>query len=217
MEVEWDWQAGGPPVRSLIPARRPAADAMSRHAPVHMSCQTTGTYIVLESGLEYELARELDRDPDVVWIGTQPALLVFADGSRHVPDLLSEHSDGCVTVWDARPMERRDEDFVRITGLTAAACAQVGWHYALYDAAVTARRLNLLWLATYRHRPEWPHTAAVARLLAHVAPTATVDDLLALDEGDGHLIAVMWHLLWSGELVVNLDEPIRPGTVVSRR
>jgi hypothetical protein len=55
----WDWRDGPPQPRDLALARRTAADSMSRHAPVRMMCQTTGTFLMLESGLDYELARQL--------------------------------------------------------------------------------------------------------------------------------------------------------------
>lgn len=213
--MDWDWAKGAPCVRSLAPARRPAAGAMSRHAPIHMACQTTGTFLILESGLEHELARELDRDPSVVWIAAQPALITFADGARHVPDLVAEHADGRVVIWDARPADRRGEDFYRTADLTREACHAVGWEYELFDTAATTRRLNLVWLTCFRRRPEWPHHAAKVRLLERAAEIVTIGELMALDEGDGHLIATMWHLLWTGDLVVDLDERITLSSEVS--
>ncbi|MGW9467376.1 TnsA-like heteromeric transposase endonuclease subunit [Cellulosimicrobium funkei] len=215
--MDWDWAKGAPRVPSLAPARRAAADALSRHAPVHMSCRTTGGFLVLESGLEHELARELDRDPDVMWIAAQPVLITFTNGSRHVPDLAAEHVDGRVVVWDARPAERRDEKFLRVAELTQQACTAVGWEYKLYDTADTTRRLNLMWLTCFRHRPEWPHHAAKIRLLEYAAASTTVGDLMALDQGDGHVIATMWHLLWAGDLVVDLDARITAVSKVQRR
>lgn len=213
-DLAWDWRQGELPVRDLAPARRPAADAMSRHAPVHMACQTTGTVLVLESGLEHELARELDRDPSVAWIVAQPAMLRFEGEPGHVPDLLAEHEDGRVVVWDARPHEKRGAEFLRAAVLTEQACLAVGWEYALFDTAATARRLNLIWLANYRHRPGWPHHAAKCHLLERAVATVTIQELMELDEGDGQLIALLWHLLWTGELVVDLDEQITGTSLV---
>ncbi|CAM3539494.1 hypothetical protein GCM10007368_30550 [Isoptericola cucumis] len=187
---------------------------MSRHAPVQAHCQTTGTRLILESGLEYELARELDRDPGVVWIVAQPALMTFVDGARHVPDVACEHDDGRIVVWDARPSERRDEKFLHKARLTEQACTEVGWEYSLYDTAHDARRLNMLWLASFRQEPSWPHHGARLRLEAACRKRATVAELLQLDSGDGHTIALMWHLLWTSELVVDLDARITADSVV---
>ncbi|MEN5073110.1 TnsA-like heteromeric transposase endonuclease subunit [Isoptericola cucumis] len=216
-DIEWDWSLGALSIRFLLPARRTVADSMSRHAPVRMHCQTTGSSLVLESGLEYELARELDRDPSVAWIVAQPMLITFADGTRHVPDIACEHADGRVVVWDARPSDRRDEGFMRQARLTEEACTDVGWEYALYDSAEDARRLNMLWLACFRHQPAWPHHAARMRLQKAGRRSATVGELMALDAGDGQTTATMWHLLWTGSLTVDLDARITADTAVRLR
>ncbi|MEP7765922.1 hypothetical protein [Sanguibacter sp. 25GB23B1] len=179
-----------------------------------MACQTTGASLLLESGLEYELARELDRDASVTWLVAQPVLLRLEGGIRHVPDLLAEHQGGRVVVWDARPIERRDEGFVHVAELTELACRAVGWECALYDTADTARRLNLMWLASFRHCPDWPHVGAKSRLMERTASPVTISELMELDDGDGHLIGLMWHLLWTGDLVVSLDERVTGATVV---
>jgi hypothetical protein len=180
-----------------------------------MWCLTTESSLVLESGLEYELARSLDREPTVVWLVAQPARLTFDDGTSHVPDLLAEHADGRVVIWDARPEHRQDERFQQAAELTRRACAQVGWEYAVHAGLSPARRLNLLWLTVFRNRPKWPHHDAQRELLAHAHEGVTVGDVLASDAGDGHLTAAMWHLMWTGELVVDLDVPITATTLVT--
>ncbi|GHH70330.1 TnsA-like heteromeric transposase endonuclease subunit [Promicromonospora soli] len=212
---EWDWRSGAPQTRDLAPSRRPAADAMSRHAPVRMMSQTTGAFLLLESGLEYELARQLDREPNVVWLVGQPLLLEFKGGPRHTPDLLAEHADGRVVVWDARPVEKRDEKFERVAELTERACESVGWEYALFDSPDTTEQLNLFWLRNYRHAPGWPHLDLRRHLLRRAATPVSIGDVLGSDQGDGHLTAVMWHLLWTGELVIDISQRITPETLVT--
>ena len=211
----WDWELGTPPTRDLVSVRQPAADAMSRHAPVRMWSATTGDYILLESGLEYELARSLDRDPSVAWIVAQPAAVTFDDGAVHVPDLLVEHMDGRVVVWDVRPRERQDERFHRTAELTAQACREVGWGYEVHAGFAPARHLNLLWLGVFRIPPSWPTTESRRQLLGLARGGAAVADVLAHDAGDGQLTALMWHLIWSGELVFDLDHAINAATVLT--
>lgn len=188
---------------------------MSRHAPVRMMSQTTGSWLLLESGLEYELARQLDRDPDVTWLVAQPFQLRFKGGPQHTPDLLAEHVDGRVVVWDARPIEKRDEKFERVADLTARVCESVGWEYAVFDSPETTEQLNLLWLRNYRHTPGWPHADLRRHLLRWATTPTAIGDILGSDQGDGHLITVMWHLLWTGELVIDITQRITPETTVT--
>jgi hypothetical protein len=182
-----------------------------------MSCRTTGGVLLLDSGLEYELARELDRDRDVTWIVSQPAQIIFPDGTKHVPDILAEHADGHVVIWDARPVARRDDCFSLVAALTKDACDDLGWSYELYGGGENARSLNLAWLTCFRRPPRWPHHAAQMLILEEAAAPTTVSALMKLDSGDGHAIALMWHMMWSGELIVDPDAPITPSSPVCRR
>ena len=210
----WDWSKGAPPVGSLRPVRSTASGSMSRHIPVLAHCRTSGGHLELESGLEHDLVRRLDRDPVVDQLVAQPVVLVWPDGRRHVPDLLSRSTDGSVTLWDCRPLERTDEIFEEVCDRTLGACEQVGWHYEVFTGLSEVQRLNLLWLHSSRRRPRWTdHCRPVLRKLIGEGPVA-VDRVLACDDGDGLLVAVLWHLVWSGELVMDLDQPITGGSLV---
>ncbi|MDN5793213.1 MAG: hypothetical protein L0H22_09185, partial [Brevibacterium aurantiacum] len=74
--------------------RTPKSKAKSRHVPMYAYSITTRGHIRLESGLEHDLLRELDRRPDVAWLVSQPMRLRLpAKRARrrleHTPDLLS--------------------------------------------------------------------------------------------------------------------------------
>ncbi|WP_081829814.1 TnsA-like heteromeric transposase endonuclease subunit [Paraoerskovia marina] len=211
----WDWSRGDPPLRRLKPVRRPAADAMSRHTPVRIACQTTGSTLLVESTLELEAARSLDRDCDVEWIVAQPVAIQFDDGRTHVVDLLAVHTGGKRVLWDVRPDVRQNDKFRQVAALTREATASVGWGYEVFGTQPNARRLNVMWLATFRRPPKWPHARIASVLLRTAAPGVALGALLALDEGDGHLIATMWHLIWTGDLAINVDEPLTANSRVS--
>ena len=68
--------------------------ARSGHIPVYAFSVTTGGHLRLESGLEHDLVRELDRHLDVNWLVAQPCLLRLAARRRgrrleHTPDPLA--------------------------------------------------------------------------------------------------------------------------------
>ena len=52
--------------------RTPKAKAKSKHVPVYAYAVTIRRHLHLESGLEHDLVRELDRQPDVTWLVAQP-------------------------------------------------------------------------------------------------------------------------------------------------
>lgn len=208
-------------VTKLKRTRTPKVKARSGHIPVYAYSMTTRTHLHLESGLEHDLLRDLDRRPDVTWLVAQPCLLRLPAKRRgrrleHTPDLLSRHDDGSVRLWDFRPAERQDDDFALKARLTAKACADVGWHHEVFAGMTRVRRVNLMWLHAYRRPMPW--CAASLRLLGEcLEPTGTIGDVLNQDAGGGHVVSAMWHAIWSGQAECDLDRPFTRATQITLR
>jgi hypothetical protein len=172
---------------------------------------TTGGWLFLESGLEHELATWLDRQRDVTWLVGQPVLLRWEDGTKHFPDALSAHRDGSVTIWDVRAPEERDDTFMVMSTRTRAACEKAGWRYELFGGLDPVAALNLRWIAGARRAPEWL-VPAKAILQVVLADGGSVGDVIAADDDRGFLTSAMWHLVWSGEIEMDLNAPWDQGS-----
>jgi hypothetical protein len=172
-----------------------------------------GNHLMLESGLEHDLVRVLDRDPEVLWLVPQPLLMEWGAGnrSRHVPDLLSLGANGAVTVWDIKtPQAATSAAFVEVQQLTGRACKAVGWRYKTFSGMPTVQRHNLLWLHSYRSRPAWADQWETELL-------ARAEDGCALARLVGPVseqTAVTWHLIWTGRLRVDLTSRLTALTEV---
>lgn len=207
----WDWSRGAPRIQSLMPTRRPRSGDRSSHVPVRAYSMRTETMLHLESGLEHDLVRRLDRDASVAWIVPQPCKLTFTgDGKplKHNPDLLVMSVSGDIALWDARPAERTDELFLRKAQATAAACEQVGWTHQIFHGLDAVERLNLLWLHGFRRQEDW-HVDWRPRLLDHlesVEGPVALGEMLALDDGSSDGISTLWHLLWAGAIGIDVTE-----------
>lgn len=215
----WNW-LGGPPDLSLLQSyRRPASGSASRHIPVRAYSYTTGGHMALESGLEHDLLRLLDRDSSVTWIVSQPFLLVWRPGrgktsKRHVPDLLSADVDGGVTVWDVKsPAGAESSKFSEIREITRLACEEHGWHYDVFTGLQPVHRHNLLWLHAYRRRPAWADVYESGLVAASVGG-AKLGDLVRGDASHER-VAVLWHLIWTGRLTVDLEHRLTAGSEVT--
>ena len=133
----------------------PVRQFTSRKGQRHLSglwwSATTGGHVGFESWLERDHLLNLDFDPTVVGIASQPFWRHWIDAAgkpdSHAPDFFARRSDGSAVVVDCRPVERRRPRDVAKFEATARACALAGWEYRLLgevDALVTA---NLRWLA----------------------------------------------------------------------
>ncbi|MGO0578248.1 TnsA-like heteromeric transposase endonuclease subunit [Ornithinimicrobium panacihumi] len=217
--LSWDWEQGSPEPRSLASVRRPSSSEKHRHVPVHAHCCTTGSVVLVESGLEHELLLDLDRDRAVVWLVAQPFRLHYRlpGSSRrrpHTPDLLSLDTDGQVTVWDARPTPRQDSKFQAAAAATRRACDQLSWDYQIHHGHGPVRAGNLRWLSAYRHPGPWVGAATPELRALATAMGARIGDVLDADHGAGHLTSALWHLCWTGSIGLDLDQPLTRTTPI---
>lgn len=214
--ITWDWSSGRPDPRQLLPVRRPTSGALSKHVPVRAFTATTGSHLRLESGLEHDLVRMVDRDAAVTWIVSQPCLLKWGSGRStrcHVPDLLTTGADGAISVWDVKSREAAaSEAFAETQALTADACARVGWRYLVFTGLPAVHRHNLIWLHGFRHRPAWSERYEPL-VLASCARGSTLGDLLS--GADADTSAVMWHLIWTGQLKIDITQRLVPAALVT--
>lgn len=210
VETVWLWQVqGAPPLHQLVSIRTPRSSASNRHIPVTAYTLTNSAVVHLESGLEHDLVRMLDRDSTVLRIISQPFQLSWhtEEPVTHFPDLLTQHIDGSVTVWDARPKEMQDDDFQAKSIVTRRACEQVGWRYTVFVGTTVTERMNMLWLHGFRRKPPWAtHFKQQMRQLA-VRGETTVGSFLSADDGTGELKTVFWHMVWTGALDIDMTVP----------
>jgi len=117
------------------PVRRFTSRKGQRHLSGLWWSATTGGHVGFESWLERDHLLNLDFDPTVVGIASQPFWLHWIDAAgkpdSHAPDFFARRSDGSAVVVDCRPVERRRPRDVAKFDATARACALAGWEYRL--------------------------------------------------------------------------------------
>jgi hypothetical protein len=152
-----------------------------------------------------------DFEPEVEWICEQPLRLRYGRNAKpasHVPDLLVWRA-GTPELCDVKSVERLDDpEFqaqVRATGL---ACAEAGMRYRVLAEPNRQLLVNVRWLAGFRERPSDPDGERARMLSVLAAGPCTVDELVS--EAREPMLArpVLMHLLWAGEALADLSEPI---------
>jgi hypothetical protein len=153
-----------------------------------------------------------------VGIASQPFWLFFTTpegkSRSHAPDYFARLADGSALVLDCRPTSRiKDKDRVAFEA-TRSACAVLGWRYEVVDAPAATLLANVRWLAGYRHpRHHLPDTADALRA-AFAVPTGLVTGAQSVGDPIA-VLPMLFHLLWSQALHVDLSTPLHPDAIVT--
>lgn len=158
----------------------------------------------------------MDFDLRVEAFAAQPFRLEWGErGGRcvHTPDFFARRRDGVGVVVDCRPQERIESRDRELFDGTAGVCEAVGWEYRLVSGHDPVWLGNVRWLAGYRlarFRLE-PAATALLAVFADPAPLA----LGAAGVGDPiAVLPVLYHLLWRGELRVEMRQRLDGLSVV---
>lgn len=174
---------------------------------------STRSHVAYASLEELQLLLALDHQQTVTGILSQPFLLKFVRDDRrenHVPDYFVVRSNGDQEVWDVRPLDRIDGRLTRKALLTREFCRAVGFRYRVFDGMNSVTKLTLTFLHAYsdtrRYRPD---AAAAASLLEHFTPESNLRSALAeLDPAPRWIRMWVYHLLWRGDLEMDLSKPL---------
>jgi hypothetical protein len=205
----------GEPFERALPVRSFSSFKGQRNFTGLYWAATSCSLVGYESWVERDAVMSLDFDPAVVALASQPFRIAWADGEReHTPDYFVRLVDGTGVVVDVRPKELVDEATAEVFAFTARVCEEVGWQFRHVGDLDQPYRVNLRWLARYRHRR--CHQAWAADRLREVFGEPV--PLLAGAERVGDRLAVLpvlYHLLWRHELVADLTStPLGADTVV---
>ena len=179
--------------------------------PGHWFSTTAGRFLEYESLLERDWMLLLDFDREVEWICEQPLRLRYSKDdkrARHVPDLLVWRA-GTPELCDVKSVERlEDPEFVAQVRATGLACAEAGMGYRVLAEPDRQLLVNVRWLAGFRERPADPDGERARMVSVLAAGLSTVGELLSGAREPLLARPVLMHLLWAGEALADLSEPI---------
>ncbi|MFF7192514.1 TnsA-like heteromeric transposase endonuclease subunit [Streptomyces sp. NPDC008079] len=181
---------------------------------------TTNDHVIYESRLELTRLLFADFDPLVQNIKAQPFLLkssVNGKIRKHIPDYLLITKQGSVVV-DVKPRRRLSHSDVAFTfEWTRQAVESRGWQYEVWSEPPEAALENVRFLAGYRRKwlfsPELLDELRSSDLNGVALGEAVhlLPDWPAL-----HVRAALHHLLWTGDLVADLGQPLSSHLVLRR-
>ncbi|MFI2507904.1 TnsA-like heteromeric transposase endonuclease subunit [Streptomyces sp. NPDC018972] len=181
---------------------------------------TVSDHVIYESRLELARLLLADFDPSVRHIAAQPFLvkaLVQGKLRKHIPDYLLMTQEGPL-IADVKPKRRLDKPEVAFTfAWTRQVVQGCGWRYQVWSEPAPTPLENVRFLAGYRREWLFP-----GDLLDAVAPN--VVDGMTLGEAADRVAgfvpelarAGVFHLLWSGRLMTDLQRPLSASHVLRR-
>jgi hypothetical protein len=172
--------------------------------------------VEFESRLEREYLLAADAAVDVVAIAAQPLALLWPRGTpdqhNHVLDFFVRLASGDGRLVDVRAPDRVKKNSVQFA-MTRDVCGEIGWQYEVFTGLPRAYSQNLRWLAGYRHDRHAPggDTAGAIRT-CFATPVTLQAGLRKASTATGLSLAVVTvhvlHLLWRGQLSVELSAPL---------
>lgn len=204
----------------VAPMRAFPSYKRQRHFPGKWWSATTNRHIGYESWLERDQLMLLDFDPGVSGIASQPLWLFWQEGGKrrsHIPDYFARRTDGASGVIDCRPGNRIKARDATAFMTTRQACQEIGWTYELVGVPDPVRTANVRWLAGYRHPRHGKADVAAALLevfrgdpMPLMVGAREVGDRLAV-------LPVLFHLMWTQQLTVDLAAPLDAGSLAAAR
>ena len=226
---------------TYLPVRESANFRQRRNRIGYLWMSKLGQLRAFESLLEQSILLDLDRDPSVRRVWSQPFRVDGLDpnrGGRYVrptPDLLIEDHHEKLQVVEVKPKRRVDypdeSDYAgNLEGFEKAVrrwqrlgdslkyqseqLGQIDISVAVRSELPEARRKNLEYLALYR-RP-LPKNDSLAETVLDAAAHGPVEVIDLAEEAGGFVAAmpVVMHLVWHRHLHIDLDEPLNTHTIV---
>lgn len=199
-------------LRELRPYRRVVSRPWSRGRVRWQPVLSLARSVLCESRLEALRVIEIDRTVPLAWLVTQPLAIESVLGrrstARHVPGLLYADQEGVVTLENVRPVELRDERFVRHSAMARELAMLLGWAYLESGCWPGATAENLWLLRRYAMvRPDAGVVTRVREAFSRRLFWRLGELRIELELGPVEYPTLM-QLMWCGDVVTNLREPI---------
>lgn len=198
-----------------LPVRDMPAFKGMRSKPGFQWMSRTGRMVRFESRLEWFVLLDMDFDPQIVDVSSQPFRILFRETElgllSHVPDFFARCIDGRGVVVDVKPRALLDKRL--IAGqfeATAALCARVGWVHRVVSEPSLEYAMNVRWLSRFRRAPEHVDVVAPVAFDAAAGGVSWFSLVHTVIKETGIppmlVIPALGHLAWQRELVLPLED-----------
>ena len=192
----------GIPFESADRVRTPRSWKHKRNYTGQYWAAATGGHVWFESLYERVALMQLDRDPQVAAISSQPMWINWAGTSRrHAPDFFVRFGDGSAAVVDVKPLALIEPDDAEAFDWTSILCRELGWDYFVVRDVSESEGRNLRFLSGYRYE-RWRDWAAIEIVHSHAGESTRLSEWASLLEGVvPQPLGAVYSALWWRDLV----------------
>jgi hypothetical protein len=183
------------------------------------------THIKYESRFEKTALTYMDFRGNASAGSSNPFYFLWPKGSkpvRHVPDFFMRQRDGSVLIVDVKPASRMTPKDRAQHSRARDACVELGWKYEEFTTIGRDAELNLRLLSGYGHRRFKP-SEDLESAIDGVAGKGSIPlaDLVAQtcrsnESVEVEVLCAVYHLIWTGKLRINLEQPFNLATRILR-
>ena len=177
----------------------------------------SGSHVSYESRFEKTALTWFDFCGDALAVSSNPFFFLWPKGSkpvRHVPDFFFKRRSRCPLLVDVKPEDRMTDADRLQHERSREACGQLGWEYDEFTIIDRRVELNLRFLSGYSH-PRFgptadPRAACTAALEEKSLSIAELVERTRKATGlaEAEVLSGIYHLIWTGDLRISLDEPL---------
>jgi hypothetical protein len=195
--------------------------SIGQNSPGNMT-NKAGHVVQFESFAEHGHLLGLDRDPTVKDYRSQPIRFTFFDSQNkehsYVPDFMVWKHDGQTEIHEITRTERQNRLSINLRQEAAQnICREKGWRYLVYTERSLPQRTeitNLFFL--YAYRPTTYANNVIADAIIQQLDKNERQSLRGLvnefaqtlNLSDGVILPAIYHLLWHGKVITDLQTPI---------
>lgn len=196
--------------------RKPAFYKGQASLPGYFWMSTMDSLVMYESRLEMVVLLQLDFNPLVSTVISQPCVIYFSENAkryRHTPDFFVKYTNDVGELINVKPKKFVNTDRnIRSFGACQNASVEMGFASSVRTEMEPIFLKNLWWLSGYRRQP--PHTQAYGAYLIECASSGmSIDEILQGADCAALVRPVLFYMIWKGLLSVNLYEKLNGKTV----
>lgn len=220
-EVSGDWsRVSADRLTSAAPWREFRWHRGQKHYSGTYWSSTMAGHVTYESGLELANLVLLDANSEVTDIVSQPFRLTATVDARrraHVPDFLIVDDEGLLVI-DVKPAEKLLIPEVRAPlDWTRVLVERRGWRYEIRSEVDPQLLSTMKFLAGYRNPAMFDEGLVEIFAEASLAGRTVEEASVAVDRVPPAIaLAVVFHLVWTDRLGVDMSRPLCAHTVLQR-